>query len=430
MSAGGSPEVFQNTVFAPGYWGTGGGDRLGSYGGGVAGAVPATLTGTLGTVGDTVTAMIGDATLTLRAYSDTADGTVFTTTDLVTFYIFTRQPFAATQSYPLAYTVAGSSGLSCFVAGTRIAAAHGEVAVESLQVGDLVATLGRRGLARVRWLGRRRFRAATAQAWPVRIAADAFAPGQPLRDLLLSPDHAVLAGGGLIPARYLVNGATVATVAMPVVEYWHVELAAHALLLAEGLPAESYLDTGNRGGFEGERDLRLTAAAARRIWAARGCLPLLLDPARQARARHDLLARARLLGHRSTDDPGLRLLADGARLRLRREGFVWRATLPPGARRLRLHSRSAVPAEMRADSTDCRRLGIAVTRLTLDGADLPPGDSGRAAGWHVPEPGLHWTDGDALLLCPPADRPRALEVVAAPLLRYWLAPAPGLRAAA
>ena len=33
------------------------------------------------------------------------------------------------------------------------------------------------------------------------------------------------------------------------VDYYHVELNEHAILLAEGLPAESYLDTGNRGFF-------------------------------------------------------------------------------------------------------------------------------------------------------------------------------------
>ena len=33
------------------------------------------------------------------------------------------------------------------------------------------------------------------------------------------------------------------------VEYWHVELPTHDVVLAQGLPAESYLDTGNRDSF-------------------------------------------------------------------------------------------------------------------------------------------------------------------------------------
>jgi hypothetical protein len=33
------------------------------------------------------------------------------------------------------------------------------------------------------------------------------------------------------------------------VTYWHVELERHDILLADGMPAESYLDTGNRAAF-------------------------------------------------------------------------------------------------------------------------------------------------------------------------------------
>jgi serralysin len=33
------------------------------------------------------------------------------------------------------------------------------------------------------------------------------------------------------------------------ITYWHVELDWHEALIAEGLAAESYLDTGNRAAF-------------------------------------------------------------------------------------------------------------------------------------------------------------------------------------
>jgi collagen type I/II/III/V/XI/XXIV/XXVII alpha len=38
-------------------------------------------------------------------------------------------------------------------------------------------------------------------------------------------------------------------VAVDAVTYFHVELPRHDVLLAEGLAAESYLDTGNRSVF-------------------------------------------------------------------------------------------------------------------------------------------------------------------------------------
>lgn len=410
-----SAEVFDNTVFPAGDWASGGIDDLGVYIGGTAGTTAATLTGVLTKVGDLATAVIDGQAITLRAYSDLADGVLFTTPDFATFYAFTYAPFTPSQPYTLSYTVAGQSELACFVAGTRIATPRGEIAVERLRPGARVCAR-RQGVARVRWVGRRRINPAGPRAWPVRIAAHAFAPGRPRRALLLSPDHAVFAGGGLVPVRDLVNGATIAPVRRDAVEYWHIELAAHDLLLAEGLPAESYLDTGNRRGFDNP-----AAARRPRRWARHACARLLLARADQAKLRRRLLARAVSLGHRMTDDPGLALLVDGVARPFLRTGEVWRATLPPGARRLVLHSRTTVPAEMEPASDDPRRLGVAITRLTLDGARIPPADPRRAKGWHRPEPGLHWTSGAAVLLCGDAGpRPRVLEITLAPLLRYWL----------
>ena len=72
-------------------------------------------------------------------------------------------------------------------------------------------------------------------------------------------------GGALIPVRYLVNGRSIARVERGVVIYWHVELPRHGVLYAEGLPCESYLDTGNRWAFEngaaaGPRDAEIAWA--------------------------------------------------------------------------------------------------------------------------------------------------------------------------
>ncbi len=53
----------------------------------------------------------------------------------------------------------------------------------------------------------------------------------------------------LIAIKHLVNGTSVAQVETATVTYFHIELAQHDVLLAEGLPAESYLDTGDRSHF-------------------------------------------------------------------------------------------------------------------------------------------------------------------------------------
>jgi hypothetical protein len=142
----------------------------------------------------------------------------------------------------------------CFASGTRIETPDGEVAVEDLREGQrVVSALG--GTVPVIWLGH--FRADSRlhprpqEVWPVRISAGAFGRALPRRDLTLSPDHSVFVDGTLIPVRYLVNGTTIRQQGVDAITYWHVELPAHGVLLAEGLACESYLDTGNRFTFEG-----------------------------------------------------------------------------------------------------------------------------------------------------------------------------------
>jgi hypothetical protein len=142
---------------------------------------------------------------------------------------------------------------ACYVAGTHILTDRGERAVELLRPGDRVATPS--GLRPVRWVGRTRVALAghpdPDTVLPIRIAAGALAPGQPHRDLLVSPDHALLIDELLVPAYRLLNGATIRRDCNRVaVDYHHVELDTHDLLLAEGVRAESYLDTGNRALFD------------------------------------------------------------------------------------------------------------------------------------------------------------------------------------
>jgi hypothetical protein len=140
--------------------------------------------------------------------------------------------------------------------GTRVATPSGERAVETLRAGDLVLTAEGRA-APVRWLGRQTISTRFAdplRVLPVRIAAGALGENLPRRDLLLSPDHALLVDGALVQAGALVNGTTVrreAASAVPeVFTYWHVELADHALVLAEGVPAESFIDNVSRLAFD------------------------------------------------------------------------------------------------------------------------------------------------------------------------------------
>src|SRR5207244_3515133 len=125
--------------------------------------------------------------------------------------------------------------------------------------------------------------------WPVRVRAHAFGRNLPRRDLLLSPDHAVFVDDVLIPIRYLINDTTIRQEARRSVEYFHIELPRHAILLANGLPAESYLDIGDRSSFEnGGGPLHLHPDFASRLWEAEGCAPLCVTGATLATVRRRL----------------------------------------------------------------------------------------------------------------------------------------------
>lgn len=192
--------------------------------------------------------------------------------------------------------------LPCFAAGTRIVTHRGEVMVQHLNVGDRV-WLANGSSAAVVWLGHRRVdcrrHPRRQDVLPVRIAAHAFGLGRPARDLLLSPDHAVFSDGVLIPIRYLLNDATVRQEDAAAVIYWHVELAEHGVLLAEGLPAESYLDTGNRGAFANAGAMVMAHPDfARSVWAERGCAPLVTEGPVSDLVYRRLVAQAFALGWR------------------------------------------------------------------------------------------------------------------------------------
>lgn len=142
----------------------------------------------------------------------------------------------------------------CFLEGTLIATPDGARAVEALRPGDLVLT-GAGQAEPVRWMGVRKMAARFAdklRAYPVRVAAGALAEGVPVRDLLISPEHALLVEGILVNAGALVNGTSITreTDMSEHFTYYHVELSSHALVLAEGAAAETFVDNADRMHFD------------------------------------------------------------------------------------------------------------------------------------------------------------------------------------
>ena len=220
------------------------------------------------------------------------------------------------------------AALVCYAAGTHILTAEGEQAIENLLQGDIVLTLSDGELiARpAKWLGHRRLdltrhpRPETVA--PIRIERDAFADNVPHRDLLVSPDHAIFVDGQLICARQLVNGTTIRReTGWSSLDYYHLELNEHAILLAEGLPSESYLDTGNRGFFANAGaplvlHPDLTDETDHPTREAGSCAPFVWDEASVRPVWQRLSDRAVAIGHAAsprrviTTDADLRFIAN------------------------------------------------------------------------------------------------------------------------
>ncbi|PLS22179.1 Hint domain-containing protein [Neptunicoccus cionae] len=143
----------------------------------------------------------------------------------------------------------------CFTPGALITTPRGQVQVQDLQVGDLVITADN-GLQAIRWIGRKRMTGARLQAYPelrpIRIRKDAFGPGQPTRDLWVSPQHRMLVRSEratldfgetemLLPAKGLLNDSSITVdYGMRETDYIHILFDRHEVIFANGTPSESF----------------------------------------------------------------------------------------------------------------------------------------------------------------------------------------------
>lgn len=145
--------------------------------------------------------------------------------------------------------------LICVARGTLVATPGGERPVEDLAAGDAVLTADGRAET-IRWIGRRHIGAGelarAPDLRPIRIRKDAFGPGQPRRDLLVSPQHRIRVEDAraellfgepavLAPAKGLVNDGSVRVDhRAKEVEYYHIAFDRHEILVTNGLATESF----------------------------------------------------------------------------------------------------------------------------------------------------------------------------------------------
>ena len=141
----------------------------------------------------------------------------------------------------------------CFARGTHIQIGDETKPVETLSISNQISTT--LSVATVKWIGHQRRTPEFAQFddyLPVKICAGALEENVPVRDLYLSPDHAVLVDGHLIHAQALVNGRTIIKMTEweGDIEYYHIETENHEIIFAEGVPCETLIDNVSREQFD------------------------------------------------------------------------------------------------------------------------------------------------------------------------------------
>ena len=298
----------------------------------------------------------------------------------------------------------------CFASGTLIRTVRGDVAVEALKLDDMVVTAS--GAHRpIKWIGHRKVDCTRhpdpTAVHPVRILANAFGAGKPERDLFVSAGHALCVSvidDVLVPASALINGATVSRFATDEVTYWHVELDKHDILLANGMPAESFIDVGNRSFFMESEAVALDATPDGSPKSLSDyCCPFIGEGALVKALRNQLRQRALGLNWSLGGSPHaeLHLVADGVRIEPDLSGLSARFVVPASAKDVWLVSETCIPAHV-GESDDGRILGVCIGAISIDdGLDLRgmvgPGDDRLADGFHPAEETLRWTNGRARL---------------------------------
>jgi len=310
----------------------------------------------------------------------------------------------------------GSMTYACYLKGTHIATPEGEVQVETLKAGDKVLTASG-GVATVKWLGHRtlyknRIPAKDAvRAFPILFKKDSIANNVPHRDLTLSPGHHVSFDGTLVPAMMLVNGQTIVQqFNTKVFEYFHVELEQFDIMLAEGVPAESYVDTGNRSMFQNAADVAMNPdfGPAEGRPEVEGIKVVQQGPVVEA-IRKQLLARAQMLtGAVRTTDAALCIEVNGQIVHstpeFSKEG-VYHFALPANAGDVRVLSRSAVVRDVTPLARrDVRQIGVGLSGIAVSTASgrqqislTDAALTGLNAVQDVKGTAMRWTNGAAVI---------------------------------
>jgi Hint domain len=220
----------------------------------------------------------------------------------------------------------------------------------------------------------------------------------PNTDLRVTKGHSLYIDDVLIPVAFLVNHRTILwDDRAQEVDIYHVDLDSHDVLIANGAPAESYRDDGNRWLLRKDNE-------SWHLPPREPCAAVLTGGPVVDAVWRRLLDRA---GPRAlpplTNDPDLHLMVGGTRVDAEeRQGSVYVFRQPPSPGSVVIASRVEVPSKL-GIARDPRSLGVALRRVAVrQGAKfilLDAADERLTVGFLAYEADCHlrWTDGCAEL---------------------------------
>ncbi|MBB2204470.1 Hint domain-containing protein [Gluconacetobacter takamatsuzukensis] len=365
-----------------------------------------------------------NGTVTVTLYNGSTEAGIYTAQLASGVTLNTGDYTVGSGSNPLSITYNGANtyvGI-CYLAGSMIRMPGGDCAVEEVRIGDEVSAFDWRTdtttTRKVIWAGSKTTTVNPdlpddEAGYPVRILKDAIADGVPYKDMLITAEHCLFFEGRFVPARMLVNGRSIFyDRSFATYDYYHIETEEHAVIMADGVLTESYLDTGNRGTFR-QTGRVLSIGGRRKSWAEDAAAPLGVDRAFAEPLFRRIETRATLSGHESrapspalTDDADLHLVTDrGQVIRKARaaNGHV-SFMIPTGVTSVRLVSRASRPSDTIGPFVDDRRhIGVSVGEITLFEGNHALNVTAHLTdqtlpGWNAREQeDRRWTDGNALL---------------------------------
>ncbi|PHI96288.1 hypothetical protein BG621_04845 [Parasaccharibacter apium] len=311
----------------------------------------------------------------------------------------------------------------CFLAGSMIRTPTGNKAVERLRKGELICIYqnGHEETRTITAVIQRRARVNTSQpedlaGWSVIIAKDAFGPGLPEQDLSVTPEHCFYFDGHFVPARMLINGASIRYDHSQVeYDYYHIKTDPHSIIWANNVLTESWLDTDLQDHYEANDTNILHLVEQEQLnWNENAAAPLGVTQEFVKPLYDAFVARAAKLGltspaHTHKADattldptPYIRLKNGATLYPHRHEAGRYLFTLPAYTQQVTIGSRTFRPSEAVGPHLDDRRqLGILIGQVSLWNGGRETiitrhlTDRGLE-GWDIIEAGPHrWTKGEA-----------------------------------